>query len=54
MKTFRSSDPDDRAVDVYQRRQIEKGLAEARAGKVVDYEKAKSNWMKRLGNRRSN
>jgi predicted transcriptional regulator len=53
MKTFRFSDPDDQAADVYQRRQIEKGLADARAGKLVDYEKVNSDWMKRLGNRPS-
>jgi predicted transcriptional regulator len=53
MKTFRFSDADDQTIAVYQRRQIEKGLAEARAGKLIDYEKVKSDWMKRLGNRPS-
>lgn len=36
------------SVNEYHLEQIEKGLAEARAGKLVDYDKVKSDWMKRL------
>ena len=36
------------SVHEYQLEQIEKGLAEARAGKLVDYDRVKSEWMKRL------
>ncbi len=32
----------------YHLEQIEKGLEEARAGKLIDYEKVKHAWMKRL------
>jgi predicted transcriptional regulator len=37
------------SVHEYHLQQIESGLAEARADKLVDYEKVKSDWMKRLG-----
>jgi len=36
------------SVHEYHLEQIEKGLAEARAGKLVDYDRVKSDWMKRL------
>jgi predicted transcriptional regulator len=36
------------SVHEYHLEQIEKGLAEARAGKLVDYDKVKRDWMKRL------
>ena len=36
------------SVHKYHLEQIEKGLAEARAGKLVDYDKVKADWMKRL------
>jgi predicted transcriptional regulator len=35
-------------VHEYHLEQIEKGLLEARAGKLVDYDKVKDDWMKRL------
>jgi len=36
------------SVHEYHLEQIEEGLAEARAGKLVEYDKVKSDWMKRL------
>jgi len=36
------------SVHEYHLEQIEEGLAEARAGKLVDYDKVKSDWMRRL------
>lgn len=36
------------SVHEYHLEQIEKGLEEARAGKLVDYDKVKADWMKRL------
>ena len=36
------------SVHEYHLEQIEKGLLEARAGKLVDYDKVKDDWMKRL------
>jgi predicted transcriptional regulator len=32
----------------YHREQIEKGLEEARAGELVDYETVRADWLKRL------
>lgn len=37
------------SVHEYHLEQISKGLQEARAGKLVDYDKVKADWMKRLG-----
>ena len=37
------------SVNEYHLEQIEKGLQEARAGKLVDYGKVKADWKKRLG-----
>jgi predicted transcriptional regulator len=36
------------SVHEYHLEQIEKGLEEARAGKLIDYDKVKADWMKRL------
>jgi predicted transcriptional regulator len=36
------------SVHQYHLEQIEKGLEEARAGKLVDYDKVKAGWRKRL------
>jgi predicted transcriptional regulator len=35
-------------VQEYHLQEIEKGLAQARAGKTQDYEAVKSSWMRRL------
>jgi predicted transcriptional regulator len=37
------------SVHEYHLEQIGKGLQEAREGKLVDYDKVKAEWMKRLG-----
>ncbi len=37
------------AVHEYHVEQIEEGLEEARAGKLIDYERVKADWKKRLG-----
>jgi predicted transcriptional regulator len=36
------------SVQQYHVEQIERGLEEAREGKLLDYDKVKSDWMKRL------
>ena len=36
-------------VHEYHLEQIAKGLDEARSGKLVDYDKLRADWMKRLG-----
>lgn len=36
------------SVHDYHPEQIRKGLDEARAGKLIDYDKVKADWMKRL------
>lgn len=36
------------SVQQYHLDEIEKGLEEARAGKLLDYDEVKSDWMKRL------
>ena len=36
------------SVHEYHLEQIEQGLAEARAGKLIDYDKVKTDWMRRL------
>jgi hypothetical protein len=53
MKTSRSKRSDKESLDAYISQQIRKGLEEARAEKLVDYEKVRSDWMKRLGSRPS-
>ena len=35
-------------VHEYHLRQIKEGLAQARAGKLIDYEQVKADWQKRL------
>jgi hypothetical protein len=52
MKTFRSESGGSESLDAYLSQQIRKGLEEARAGKLVDYEKVRSDW-KRLRDHRS-
>ena len=36
------------SVHEYHLRQIKEGLAQARAGKLIDYEQVKADWQKRL------
>jgi predicted transcriptional regulator len=36
------------AVQEYHLQEIEKGLAQAKAGETEDYEKVKASWMRRL------
>jgi len=36
------------SVHEYHLRQIKEGLAQARAGKLIEYEQVKANWKKRL------
>jgi predicted transcriptional regulator len=36
------------SVQKYHLEEIEKGLEDARAGRLLDYEEVKSDWMKRL------
>jgi predicted transcriptional regulator len=37
------------SIHQYHLEQIENGLQEARAGKLVDYDRVKADWIKRLG-----
>jgi len=53
MRISRSSDADNQSVDECHLREIQQGLEEARAGKLVDYETVKSDWMKWLSDRPS-
>lgn len=54
MKIYRSESRDDPSVDESHREEIEKGVEEARAGRLVDYESVKRHWTKRLSQEKLN
>ncbi len=53
MKISRSKSSDKGSLDAYFSKQIRKGPRGSSRGEAVDYEKVRSDWMKRLGDHRS-
>jgi hypothetical protein len=51
MKLYLSATDEIDSLDAYHRQEIEKGLEEARAGELLDFEKVKRAWVKRLERR---